>query len=691
MFDYRIPEAPSKVLARPVPPRVCCSHFLGRLPLSIILIVLSAFGPMTEVRVCSAAADRGNSVRTVEEEEASAGAERAKPRQDGSQKRGMVQWVPWGKEAFDRAKRERRLILLDLTAVWCHACHVMDRTTYSDPEIANLLNARFVPVRVDTDRRPDIEARYRQGGWPTTSVLLDTGEIIFQANFLDPAEMRLVLAETEASYRQHGGELKKRAAEVWAKVHASREDIAPPTSQIENTMVDRALRAMHIRFDPKHGGFRRAPKFFESDAIAFGFLQYHKTQDPDLKFMLVKTLDEQLHLYDPVWGGFYRYAEREDWTKPHYEKMLHIQARNLHNYLEAYQVTGEVRYKIVAEGVIGYVKRFLSGVTPSGFYSSHSGTPAEGDPANAPITGDDYFLLGEVERTKLGIPPVDRAVYTHSNGLMIASYLQAARVLGNAETRHVAIRTLNHLHHERYKAEVGMAHVMIQGAPQGFGYLADQVSFAQALVEAFQTTGESTYLASAEQLVGDLRRQLEDDKGGGFFDRPQGQVDQGLLRFLHKPVQENLYASLLLSDLYYLTSNLAYREAAGRTLQFVIGLEQPLPVALVGTAVDHFLNHPISVVVVGPRADTVTQALWREALRIYAPRKLVWLLDPRRDVLRVGEVKFPYAEEPQAYVCTDRFCSKPVGVPEVLEEQLSVVVTASSQSSRGRKPGITDQ
>jgi len=114
-----------------------------------------------------------------------------------------LQWVEWNEETFRLAQEEDKLILLDLTAVWCHACHVMDETTYANPSIIALLKTKFIPLRVDTDQRPDIEARYRHGGWPTTSILLPTGEIVFQANFLEPDDLREALLESESLYRQN--------------------------------------------------------------------------------------------------------------------------------------------------------------------------------------------------------------------------------------------------------------------------------------------------------------------------------------------------------------------------------------------------------------------------------------------------------------------------------------------------------
>jgi len=239
-----------------------------------------------------------------------------------------IHWYPWGEAAFQKAQVEDKLILLDLTAVWCHACHVMDETTYVEPDIVTILNRSVVPVRVDTDQHPDLEARYRAGGWPTTSILLPTGEILFQANALTPAEMKELLHEVIQRYAQDKADLRQQAQVLWKKIQQ------PPASQnseqkISRDMVDHAVRFMKNQFDAEHGGFRNAPKFFEPEAVSLALAQGFLHKDVELTHMGLHTLERQQVLLDPVWGGFYRYAEQADWTEPHYEKMLTIQAGNL--------------------------------------------------------------------------------------------------------------------------------------------------------------------------------------------------------------------------------------------------------------------------------------------------------------------------------------------------------------------------
>ncbi len=571
-----------------------------------------------------------------------------------------IHWKHWSEDAFSLAQAQDKLILLDLTAVWCHACHVMDETTYSNTEVINVLNTKFVSIRVDTDQRPDIEARYRTGGWPTTSILLPSGEIVFQANFLAPEDLREALLESEGLYRKNKNELIQQAAGIWARVEEARKNRVRPAGDIDASIVTQATSSIAQNFDEVHGGFRRAPKFFESEAISFLLGRYHHTENASLRDMALFTLKQQRNLIDPIWGGFYRYAVKADWTEPHFEKMLHVQAMNLQNYLEAFQVTGDSDHRVVVEDILVFVRRFLINEHENGFFASQDADiKADLDSHHIIMMGEEYFGLRLGERMKVGVPQVDRTIYTGWNGLMVKSLLKVHQVLADQDTFELTLRVLNRLYHHRYEKGKGMAHREVNGQPQEFGFLGDQVSFAGALVEAFLTTGDENYLQKVERLTKDFVIFLEDEQGGGFYDRPSSASSEGLLKFPHKSVKENLRASILLSDLYYLTQNPYYRGVAERTLQYVLGATDALPLGLSGIAVDRFLRYPVHIVIVGSREDEKTMRLFQEGLKLYAPGKIVRLLDPNIDSLEIGEITFPRLNEATAYICTDVICSEP--------------------------------
>ena len=594
----------------------------------------------------------------------------------------VIHWSGWGTQAFERAQAEDKLILLDLTAVWCHACHVMDETTYADTAVVKFLNAEFIPVRVETDQRPDVAARYKHGGWPTTSVLLPSGEILFQANALPADAMLEVLRTSNAFYRENKQDMAERVAQIWERVESAQRASRQPQGRIDPEMLPQILEMMKLEYDPVSGGFRDAPKFFEPEAVALAFFHHFWQRDPEWRQMALFTLDQQLKLYDPIWGGFFRYAEETDWSHPHYEKLLSIQATNLLNYLEAYQVTGLPQYREVVEGTMRYVERFLSDRVRGGFYASQDSDVRNVERSDHDVTGNEFFALGESQRLAVGIPFVDRTMLTDWNALMIKASLRTSQVLGNTQVREFALKTLGRLYKERYHPGRGLAHLLHDGYPREFGLLADQIFFADALLEAFLTTGSWHYLQQAETVIEEATHLFEDSQGGGYYDRTPSASSLGLLKFPHKDLAVNAALSLVFSDLFYLTQDPRYREKAEHILQMILEAGS-LPVAHTGLALHRFLYYPIHIVVVGEKSQTAARRLFDRSLALYAPGKLVRFLDPRVDSLSMGEVTFPKVTGPFAYVCTDRLCSSPIARADELPHRFREMFMALAEA---RKP-----
>ena len=447
-------------------------------------------------------------------------------------------------------------------------------------------------------------------------------------------------------------------------------------------MLAQILEVMKQEYDPVSGGFRDAPKFFEPEAIDLAFTHHFWRRDSEWQQMALFTLDQQLKLHDPIWGGFFRYAEEVDWSHPHYEKLLSIQASNLLNYLEAYQVTGAEQYREVVEGTMGYVMRFLADREHGGFYASQDADVRNADRSGDDVPGEEYFALDESQRLAVGIPFVDRTKLTDWNALMSKAALRVSQVMGNTQAREFALDTLKRLYKERYQPGRGLAHLLHNGHAREFGLLADQVFFADALLEAFLTTGSSHYLKQAQTVIEDAIRLLEDSQGGGYFDRTPSSSSLGLLKFPHKDLPVNAALSLVFSDLFYLTQDPRYREKAESILQMVVEAGS-LPVAQTGRAIHRFLYYPVHIVVVGNKSEAEARRLFERSLAMYAPGKLVRFLDPRVDSLSIGEVTFPKVAGPFAYVCTERLCSSPIARAEELPDRFREIFTALAEA---RKP-----
>jgi len=296
-----------------------------------------------------------------------------------------VDWHEWGAEAFAHASAEDKPILLDIGAVWCHWCHVIDRESYDDPELAGLINRLFIPVKVDRDERPDVDARYQvavsaisgQGGWPLTGFLLPDGRPFFGGTYFPPEDamgrpsFRRVLETIADAYRTRRDDVERAAGSLLEAVSKA-EMFAGARGDWSPALLDAQIAAIVARFDPGYGGFGHGPKF--PNAGALDLLLDHHQAARDLQSLLVArtTLDKMARggVYDQLAGGFHRYSVDERWLVPHFEKMSYDNSELLKNYLHAYLVTGSVFFREIAEGIIAWVNRTLSDRERGGFYAS---------------------------------------------------------------------------------------------------------------------------------------------------------------------------------------------------------------------------------------------------------------------------------------------------------------------------------
>jgi uncharacterized protein YyaL (SSP411 family) len=296
-----------------------------------------------------------------------------------------IDWHEWGDAAFARAKSEDKPILLDIGAVWCHWCHVIDRESYENAEIAKIINEHFVAVKVDRDERPDVDSRYQsaissisgQGGWPLTGFLLSDGKPFFGGTYFPPEDQmgrpgfRRVLLAVADSYRNKRAELE-RAANSLADAISQAEVFTGARADFDLGVVDAQIKSITQLFDIKNGGFGRAPKFPHSSAIDLILERYQQTKEKHLLAMAETTLEKMARggVYDQLAGGFHRYSVDERWLVPHFEKMSYDNSELLKNYLHAYQVTQNPFLRETAEDMIGWVNEVLSDQDNGGFYAS---------------------------------------------------------------------------------------------------------------------------------------------------------------------------------------------------------------------------------------------------------------------------------------------------------------------------------
>jgi len=316
-----------------------------------------------------------------------------------------VWWHPWGEEAFAHAKAQDKPILLDIGAVWCHWCHVMDRESYENEELAAILNQHFVAVKVDRDERPDVDARYQsavsaisgQGGWPLTAFLTPTGKPYFGGTYF-PADdrygrpgLKRVLLTMSQVWRERREEALESAASVMAAVEQN-ENFSGRSGDLNLALVDKIVASILNQFDARNGGFGSQPKFPHPGAIDLLIETATRTGRADAREAALVTLTKmsQGGVYDQLAGGFHRYSVDERWVVPHFEKMLYDNSELLRNYVHAYQSFAKPEFAHVANEIIRWLDSTMTDRERGGFYASQD--------ADIDLDDDgDYFTWTRAE------------------------------------------------------------------------------------------------------------------------------------------------------------------------------------------------------------------------------------------------------------------------------------------------------
>ncbi|MBI3661796.1 MAG: thioredoxin domain-containing protein [Acidobacteria bacterium] len=323
-----------------------------------------------------------------------------------------IDWHEWGDAAFARARAEDKPILLDIGAVWCHWCHVIDRESYENPEIAAIINRDFVAVKVDRDERPDVDARYQsaiaaisgQGGWPLTGFLTPGGKPFFGGTYFPPDNamgrpgFRRILGTIADAYRTQRDKVEQSAAAL-ADAVAKAETFADAKASVDPRLVDEMVDSIVRMFDLRNGGFGRAPKFPHPAALELLLERYQATREPHLRTVVENTLEQMAlgGVYDQLAGGFHRYSVDERWLVPHFEKMSYDNSELLKNYLHAWQVTQDALFRETAEGIIAWVSAVLSDQARGGFYTSQD--------ADASLDDDGDYFTWTQDEVNFALPP----------------------------------------------------------------------------------------------------------------------------------------------------------------------------------------------------------------------------------------------------------------------------------------------
>lgn len=461
-----------------------------------------------------------------------------------------IDWLDWGIVAFERAAREDKPILLALVAPWCEHCTAMDRTTYAQREVVRLVDAGFVAIRVDTDRRPDINERYNLGGWPTTAFLTPDGQVFGGGTFIGADRMPGVLSDVAEAFAHRRSEIAAREAAC-----QTRGQSVPKTVMDDDPLVWLSSRLLES-FDREKGGFGIGPKFPHVPALTLALERYRDTRDPLLRELVTTSLDRLTMLSDTEDGGFFRYAANRDWSAPHTAKLLPDNADLIRLYLDAGAALECREYVDLAKRTIDWVQRVLARPR-GGFAASQAADTAYYERSKADVDA----------RSLLTTPRVDHTAYADSSAAMIASYLRAAEILEDQSLRDVALRALDEMMLAAYRPGHGVAHV-IGPEPDVWGLLSDQVRVVEALLLAHMATDQLPYSMLAAELMEYTMRAMWDDEQGGLRDRARTEAhsDLGLLSRALRPFVTNCEAARMLFRLSLVTGRKTYIETATQTL-----------------------------------------------------------------------------------------------------------------------------
>ncbi len=596
-----------------------------------------------------------------------------------------VQWAAWSPQAFARARHEEKPILLRISAVWCHWCHVMDDTTDADPEVARRMNEWFVPVRVDNDERPDINDRYNLGGWPTTAFLTPDGDLITGGTYFPADVFRDVLEQIHDAWRDRREDLdaevrkiRRRRAEQASGAARSATGGATP----DGAGIARAVEAALDAYDWRWGGFGNQPKFPQPEAIRL-LLHAHASTGADAPreaaektLILMRTAGQAegraYGLYDHVSGGFFRYSTTRDWSEPHFEKMSEDNARLALAYLDAYRLTGDELYGGTVRGIMDFVLHQLS--DPHG--GAYGSQDADGESA--------FFGLDIAGREKRPQPYVDRRFYTAWNGMMAVAAFEAAPVFDWVELSDWAHRTVERLTDALSTDDGAMRRVHRPGTAgeevdrEAPLFLGDQAWWLRALLACYQTTGDPRYRERAGRLAAAIERDFFDPMRGACRDRAGGS-SEGHLEEARFPIADNAAAAEALAEWSALAGGERGRERAAGILAALQGDAERLGFlgAVHALAAARVLSEPLRVHVVGPRGEGATRALQTAAWVPYAGARVVELLDPSRSAARLAELGYPSDGEPRAYVCVGERCLEPVSDPGELSTAIREATAAA--------------
>lgn len=561
-------------------------------------------------------------------------------------------WRAASEEAFAEAAREDRLVLLSVQADWCHWCHVMNATTFADPDVRRLLDEGFVTVRAEEGARPDLAERYGNWGWPATIVFAPDGtEILRLRGYRDPVAMRAILETLLADLRAH------------APLGATLEGhVAPSGSEAPRELAEaRAIVRAQLDglYDRREGGWGDEQRYPFDALVRHALVRGREEGDARATERGLRSLARYTELIDPVDGGMYQYSDG-DWAHPHYEKLAEIQAGAIEALAEAYASTHDERWVRAAGELTRYLDTTLT--SPDGTFYASQDADLRSDESLVP--GAVYYALDAGERRARGTPRIDTHVYASVGGRLAAALARWGAVRADAEAVHRAERCVRAIDSAQ-RDERGLYLHEASESDDGVRYLADQAEMLRALVALHQATGDPTWAVAASALADRTLEVLGDEASHALFSRTPGRDPTEAPTL---PIEDGAVVARMLLALSVIEHRPDRVEQARAILG---GLASPRALAAAGRKVGEYAialelsaQDPVALTVVGDPAAAATGRLVRAAVDYAEPRAvLVWQTSEE------GEYPFDPGT-PALYVCSSVSCSEPITDPARVRERL---------------------
>ena len=561
-----------------------------------------------------------------------------------------IAWSGWNADLFAKAKAEHRFVILDLEAVWCHWCHVMEEQTYSNDKVEALIAKKYLPVRVDQDGNPDLSSRYGDWGWPATIIFAPDGsEIVKQRGFIEPERMTALL-QAVIDDPTPGPSVNEAAAVTPAK-----------DAFLSKPQRADLRKALDDSYDSEHGGWGGMLRYIDADSMDYE-LALAGQGDKQAETRARQTFDAATALIDPVWGGVSQYSDNGAWSSPHFEKIMSYQAQYLRQYSEAYARWKDPRYLKAATEIDGYLTHFLL-APDGGFYTSQDAD------LDAKTTGHVYYPLDDAGRRKLGMPRIDTHQYARETGWAITGLLAYYDVTADKAALATAETAARWVQKNRAIDGGGFHH----GADdRGGPFLGDTLAMGNAFVALYAATGDRAWLTDATK-AGDFIDKTFKDPAGGFLPNKALEASVGAFTKAPKQLDDQTGVARFMNLLDRYTGQARFKAAAAEAMRYALGaadgLDRPLPGLLLADS--ELGRDPTHVTIIGHKDDHDAQQLAAAARALPAGYKRLDWWDTREGPLANPDISYPELDQPAAFACGNRTCSLPVFTPAGLTDAVA--------------------